>query len=163
MEANMNYYEHLNSIKNYVENGTISFKEFEIEILDAINESTFTKRDQKEYINKFIEENGICFSEDLKYIIEINTFKKKDTGKMNIAIGVFGDGFSFGEMALIKRTTRNATTVTNQESLFLTIGKKDYNFAIKELHNKILIKDIDKFRFSNFSNFFKRINFRNFK
>jgi len=89
----MNYYEHLNSLKDYMENGSISFKEFEIEILDVINESTCIKREQKDYIDKFIEENGICFSDDFKYITEINTFKKKDTG-INIAIGVFGDGLT---------------------------------------------------------------------
>ena len=60
-------------------------------------------------------------------------------------IGAFKEGFAFGEMALIKKATRNATVRTNTQSLFLTIGKKDYNTAIREMHDKILSKDIDNF------------------
>ena len=60
-------------------------------------------------------------------------------------IGEFGEGFSFGEMALIRKTTRNATIKTIQKSYLLTIEKKDYNNAIKELQDKKLTKDIEKF------------------
>ena len=60
-------------------------------------------------------------------------------------IGEFGEGFSFGEMALLKKTTRNATIVTTQNCKLLTIEKKDYNNAIKELQEKKLANDIEKF------------------
>ncbi len=60
-------------------------------------------------------------------------------------IGVFGEGFSFGEMALIRKTTRNATIRAIQKSYLLTLEKKDYNNAIKELQEKKLSKDIEKF------------------
>ena len=60
-------------------------------------------------------------------------------------IGEFGEGFSFGEMALIKKTTRNATIKTIKKSYLLTIDKKDYNNAIKELQDKNLSNKIDKF------------------
>ena len=60
-------------------------------------------------------------------------------------IGEFGEGFSFGEMALLKKTTRNATIITTQNCNLLTIEKKDYNNAIKELQEKKLANDIEKF------------------
>ena len=60
-------------------------------------------------------------------------------------IGEFGEGFSFGEMALIRKTTRNATIKTIQKSYLLTIEKRDYNNAIKELQEKKLSKEIEKF------------------
>ena len=60
-------------------------------------------------------------------------------------LGEFGEGFSFGEMALIRKTTRNATIKTIKKSYLLSIGKKDYNNAIKELQEKKLSKEIEKF------------------
>ena len=115
-------------------------KEIELDMLKY--ERLLEKNSQVLFGNNNEKKDLSLFSKNKFYY---NFSKKKFLLEKMEKIGVFGDGFSFGEMALIKRTTRNATTVTNQESLFLTIGKKDYNFAIKELHNKILIKDIDKF------------------
>ena len=60
-------------------------------------------------------------------------------------VGEFGEGFSFGEMALIRKTTRNATIKANIKSFLLTLEKKDYIRAIKELQDKKLSKDIEKF------------------
>ena len=73
--------------------------------------------------------------------------------------GVFGEGFTFGEMAVLRRTARNATVITNTKSLFLTIAKKDYNIAIRELHDKKLNKDFDQFikDFPIFINFHKEL------
>ena len=88
-------------------------------------------------------------NKDLSYLSKnkfyYNFSKKKFFIEKMEKVGEFKDGFAFGEMALIRRTTRNATIVTNAKSLFLTIGKKDYNIAIRELHDKILSKDIEKF------------------
>ena len=74
-----------------------------------------------------------------------NFGKKKFFIEKMEKIGDFRNGFAFGEMALIHHTTRNATIKTSSQSLFLTIGKKDYNIAIRELHDKILSKDVEKF------------------
>ena len=88
-------------------------------------------------------------NKDLSYLSKnkfyYNFSKKKFFIEKMEKVGEFKEGFAFGEMALIRRTTRNATIVTNVKSLFLTIGKKDYNIAIRELHDKILSKDIEKF------------------
>ena len=60
-------------------------------------------------------------------------------------IGEFKEGFSFGEMALIKKTSRNATIKTTSKSIFLTIEKKDYNKAIRELRERKISNDMEKF------------------
>lgn len=107
--------------------------------------------------------NEIVKTKDLSFLGEnkffYNSSKKNFFWEKMEKVGIFKDGFAFGEMALIKRTTRNATILTNTQSLFLTIGKKDYNIAIRELHDRILNKDIEKFikDFPIFQHFSKEI------
>ena len=69
--------------------------------------------------------------------------------------GEYGEGFSFGEIALIKQTTRNATIKSVDHTVLLSITKDDYNLAIKEIETKKLSKEIDEFRknFQFFNNF----------
>jgi len=59
--------------------------------------------------------------------------------------GEYGEGFSFGEMALRRKSTRNATIKSVHKSYLLTIDKKDYSNAIRELEEKKLNKDVDIF------------------
>ena len=109
------------------------------------------ERDILQY-QRILEKNSNALGKDIKDISYLSAnksyhvFNKKKFLLENMEkIGEFNDGFSFGEMALMNRTARNATVKTNKESLFITIGKKDYNNAIKELHDKVLSKDIDDF------------------
>ena len=60
--------------------------------------------------------------------------------------GEFGEGFSFGEIALIKKTTRNATVKAVENTICLSISKNEYNEAMKEVEIKKLGKDIDLFK-----------------
>ena len=60
-------------------------------------------------------------------------------------LGEYGAGFSFGEIALIKKTKRNATIKAKNNCFLLTIEKKDYNRAILEYEKKKLGKSIDDF------------------
>ena len=60
-------------------------------------------------------------------------------------LGEYGEGFSFGEIALIKKTTRNATIKAKSNCFLLTIEKKDYNRAILEFEKKKLNKNIEDF------------------
>ena len=71
--------------------------------------------------------------------------------------GEYGQGFSFGEIALIKKTTRNATIKSVDNVICLSITKNEYNEAMKEIESKKLAKDIDLFKnkyqfFNPFSN-----------
>ena len=76
--------------------------------------------------------------EKLKYK---QTFLIEDEEKM----GEYGEGFSFGDIALIKKTVRNATIKAKDNCILLTIEKNDYNKAILEFQRKKLFRDIDNF------------------
>ena len=55
-------------------------------------------------------------------------------------LGEFGQGFAFGEIALIKRCTRNATIKALKPSSLVSIDKSDYNKVLRELEEKRLEK-----------------------
>lgn len=67
--------------------------------------------------------------------------------------GEYGEGFSFGEIALIKKTRRNATIKSVDNSILLSITKDDYYFIMQETETKKSSKEIEQFQ-KNF-NFFK--------
>lgn len=58
----------------------------------------------------------------------------------------FGDGFAFGEIALLKQTKRNATIKAQTVSKLVSIEKSDYNKIIKELEEKRLEKELNSFK-----------------
>ena len=58
----------------------------------------------------------------------------------------FGDGFAFGEIALLKQTKRNATIKAQTLSKLVSIEKSDYNKIIKELEEKRLEKELNSFK-----------------
>jgi len=64
-------------------------------------------------------------------------------------LGQYGKGFSFGEIALIKKTERNATIksvgATNENIILLSIGKIAYNQAIKEYQEKKITQEIESY------------------
>ena len=64
----------------------------------------------------------------------------------NDKLGEFGSDFAFGEIALIKRTKRNATIIALQPSKLLSIDKYDYNKIIRELEEKRLEKVLEEFK-----------------
>ena len=84
--------------------------------------------------------------DNLKYK---QVFLMEDEEKM----GEYGEGFSFGDIALIKKTVRNATIKAKENCILLTIDKNDYNKAILEFQKKKLSREIDDF-VKNYS-FFK--------
>ena len=62
------------------------------------------------------------------------------------ALANFEDGFSFGEIALLKKTKRNATIRTNILCKLVSINKSDYNKIIRELEEKRLEKELKQFK-----------------
>ena len=65
-------------------------------------------------------------------------------------MGSYGEGFSFGELALIRNEKRNATIKSSIEednkcTILLSIGKESYNKALREYQDKKLTKDIENF------------------
>ena len=61
-------------------------------------------------------------------------------------IGEFENGFTFGEMALIKKTKRNATIIAFNDCQLVSINKNDYNKIIKELELKRIEIDLKSFK-----------------
>ena len=59
--------------------------------------------------------------------------------------GEYGEGFSFGEIALMKKTTRNATIRAVDNTVLLSISKDDYNSIMMEIEIKKLGKEIEIF------------------
>ena len=72
---------------------------------------------------------------------QFNFFVERDDKK-----GEYGAGFSFGEIALIKKTTRNATIKSVENSTLLSINKHDYNIVMKEIEIKKLGKEVEDFK-----------------
>ena len=62
-----------------------------------------------------------------------------------IDVKTMKSGDSFGELALINKSTRAATIKCNTECSFAVIHKTDYDNFIKKLHNKMTQKDINFF------------------
>ena len=60
--------------------------------------------------------------------------------------GEYGEGFSFGEIALIKKTRRTATIKSIDSVICLSIAKNEYNEAMEEIERKKLEKDIELFK-----------------
>jgi len=84
-------------------------------------------------INKLIKE------------FEHMTYKQLFLMEEDEKMGEYGEGFSFGDIALIKNSVRNATIKAKEGCTLLTIGKDDYNKAILEFQKRILSKEIDAF------------------
>ena len=112
-----------------------------------------------------IKEKNINFFESLngkKNIEQTNDFRLMKYKQLFIMeedekMGEYGEGFSFGDIALIKKTVRNATIKAKENCIMLTIEKEDYNKAIMEFQKKKLSKEIEAFVksysfFKNFSN-----------
>ena len=60
-------------------------------------------------------------------------------------MGEYGEGFSFGEIALIKQAPRNATIKAKDDCILLSIRNDEYNKALLEFQKKKLSKQIENF------------------
>jgi len=65
-------------------------------------------------------------------------------------MGIYGEGFSFGEISLMTNAPRNATIKcsgenNNKRTILLYIGKESYDKAVKEYQEKKITKDISNF------------------
>ena len=80
--------------------------------------------------------------ENSYFMRKIVTFIMEENEKL----GEFTNGFTFGEIALIKKCKRNATIIAIKNSALLSIEKYDYNNVIRRLEEKRLEKEIYKFK-----------------
>ena len=95
------------------------------------------------------EKNGgeIINAQPQKKKINMNILKYKQIFLMETEekLGEYGEGFSFGDVALIKKSSRNATIKAKNNCVFLTIENNDYNKAIVEFQKMKLIKEVEDF------------------
>jgi len=141
------------------------------------NRKEMTLKDYSKYINN-IKLNEL---DDLKYnrIIEKNSHLKIDLELLNKLdsksvslkqkliffieedqlLGNFNDGFPFGEIALIKHCTRNATVKSIDETYCISLTKNDYNKIMRELEERRLEKNLNTFKknYPFFQNWMSRI------
>ena len=79
--------------------------------------------------------------------MDVNLSKNKQVFLMEDEekLGEYGEGFSFGDIALIQKTRRNATIKAKKDCILLTIENNDYNKVILEYQRKKLNKEIEDF------------------
>jgi len=122
-----------------------------LELLNKIKEEDKLKyeRIKKKNDNFYFDSNELSKIDPYSAFMrsQFNFFVERDDKK-----GEYGAGFSFGEIALIKKTTRNATIKSVENSILLSISKDDYNIVMKEIEIKKLGKEVEEFK-SNYQFF----------
>ena len=100
--------------------------------------------------NRIKEKNKIFFEsleekEKIDFSFNFMKYKQLFIMEKEEKLAEFGEGFSFGDIALLKKTVRNATIKAKEDCILLTIEKNDYNKALLEFQKKKLSKDIEAF------------------
>ena len=128
----------LNKIKNN-ENNLLKYER--IKEKNKIFFDVISNDNEKKNINEVIN------VQKAKSRIDINLLKNKQVFIMEEEekLGEYGEGFSFGEIALIKKTGRNATIKAKINCVLLSIENNEYNKAILEYQKKKLNNDIEDF------------------
>ena len=109
------------------------------------------KYDDENKLNRILEKNYFL-NLDMDFYLNIPPSSVKNNTKIQVfveeeeSLATFEDGFSFGEIALLKKTKRNATIKTNILSKLVSINKSDYNKIIRELEEKRLEKELKQFK-----------------
>ena len=123
------------------------------EFIKILNYIKYIEKNEKKYlrIKNYNKERNIDISEyedispDMDFMNVKDNFFIEELEKL----GKYGEGFSFGEIALIKNCERNATIKSvggpNENTILLSIDKESYNQAIKKYEEKKLAKDIETF------------------
>ena len=88
----------------------------------------------------------------------------------NILLVELGAGASFGEMALLQNTKRNASIISHSDTILASIDKVDYDLIIRDIERKklniklddlqqnfLIFKTWDKYLISKFMNYFSLI------
>ena len=109
------------------------------------------KHDDENKLHRILEKNYFL-QLDMDFYLNIPPSSVKNNTKIQVfveeeeSLATFEDGFSFGEIALLKKTKRNATIRTNILSKLVSINKSDYNKIIRELEEKRLEKELKQFK-----------------
>ena len=123
----------------------------------------FNELDDLKY-NRLIEKNShLKIDLELLHKLEPNSASLKQKLIFFIEedqlLGIFNDGFPFGEIALIKHCTRNASVKVINETYCISLTKNDYNKIMRELEERRLEKNLNTFKknYPFFQNWMSRI------
>ena len=114
----------------------------------------FKEKDENKYlrIKEYNKERNFDIDEYLKKDPEMKFMKSERSFYIESLqnMGIYGEGFSFGEMSLKTNARRNATIKcsdehNNKRTILLYVGKEAYDKALKEYEEKKLTKDINNF------------------
>ena len=124
------------------------------DFIKYMNDIKFREKDDNKYlrIKDYNKTRNFDISEYEKMDSEMNFMKiKREFFVENLqSMGIYGEGFSFGEISLMTNAKRNATIKcsdenNNKHAILLSIGKESYDKAFKEYQEKKLTKDIESF------------------
>ena len=124
------------------------------DFIKYMNDIKFREKDENKYlrIKDYNKTRNFDISEYEKMDSEMNFMKiKREFFVENLqSMGIYGEGFSFGEISLMTNAKRNAAIKcsdenNNKHAILLSIGKESYDKAFKEYQEKKLTKDIDNF------------------
>ena len=123
------------------------------EFIEFLNHVKKVEKNENKYlrIKQYNKEKNIDISEyenidsNMKFMNVKEEFYIEKLEKF----GKYGEGFSFGEMSLLKHSQRNATIKSvggpNESTILLSIDKESYNQAIKEYEEKKITKEVEVF------------------
>ena len=124
------------------------------EFIKYINNIQLIEKDEDKYsrLKEFNKNKNFDLDKYMNYAPNTNVMNtKRDVFIEKLELmGSYGEGFSFGELSLIRNEKRNATIKCSNEdnnkyTVLLSIGKESYNRALKEYQEKKLLKDIENF------------------
>ena len=114
-------------------------------------QQTLTQEGNKLRYERIVDKNQ-HLNLDMNFLMSIPPESFQNKSKVQFVIeeeeklSEFGEGFAFGEIALLKRTKRNATIKALEQSQLVSIEKSDYNKIIKELEERRLEKEMNVFK-----------------
>ena len=124
------------------------------EFIKYMNNIQLIEKDEDKYsrLKEFNKNKNFDLDKYMTYAPNTNVMNtKRDVFIEKLELmGSYGEGFSFGELSLIRNEKRNATIKCSNEdnnkyTVLLSIGKESYNRALKEYQEKKLLKDIENF------------------
>ena len=124
------------------------------EFIKYMNNIKLIEKDEDKYsrLKEFNKNKKFDLDKYMNYAPNTNVMNtKRDVFIEKLELmGSYGEGFSFGELSLIRNEKRNATIKCSNEdnnkyTVLLSIGKESYNRALKEYQEKKLLKDIENF------------------
>jgi CRP-like cAMP-binding protein len=119
------------------------------EIIIYLNNLKFNEKDERK-LKRVEEANVNNLNIKLIRLSDYDYNRIQNLGAMkkfiieeDIKLAEKEEGEEFGEMALINKTTRNATILANSESIIANIDRSEYNKIIREIDEKLFNAKIE--------------------